>query len=585
MWLPLSILGLLVGGILVVDAGLYGGAVVTGEGQKLPANPFAAPFLLVGGRATWSVASTMIAGGIAVVLLVGGLAIAAGLGRRAGRRSRVDHKGRLMGSGADIAQLSEQTAAGQAARFGVANSIGVFIGVSVAGSRNLWADFESVVLQIWGPRQGKSSTQVIPAVMDAPGAVLTTSNKPDVIDATREHRAKIGRVWAFDPQQISGDTATWWWDPISYVTDDTKARALAGIFATAGLDPDAKRDPYFDPTGEDLIADLLLAAAIGNKPITTVYAWLQHGAPQEPLDLLRAHRGGIFELNAGALEEKYNKAPDEKSGVFGTALKMMQSLKSYSTREWVNPVAGTTGSERRPKFDPAEFVRSSDTLYLLSIEGAGSAAALTTALTAAVAEAAEEYAMQCKGRRLPVPLILALDEVANVAPWPELPRKYSHYGSKGIIPIAFLQSWSQGAQMWGAAGMEMIWSAATVKVVGSGISEDAFLRKVSNLIGEHKFDTVSESRSKTGTTRSFNPDGGKESILSVAELQEMPIGRIVVFRAGARTTLARTVPWKEGPHREAIEASLAIHEPDGSPFAARTPITEPGRAPTGEDTA
>lgn len=558
--------------LIVPIAGIYGGSWLSRDGQALPANPLSAPFLLIGNRITWSTASTLVAVGLVVILLGSAAAVLVLRARRSGTRSRVDHKAALMGRGADIQQLSKQAAAKAAARFGVTGSVGVFLGVSVAGARELWADFESVVLQIWGPRQGKSSTQVIPAVVDAPGAVLTTSNKPDVIDATREIRAQVGTVWSFDPQQISGDAATWWWNPLSYVTDDAKARTLASLFSAAGRDPSAKRDPYFDPAGEDLIADLILAAAIGGKQIVDVYAWLQHGSPSEPLEILRAHRGGIFALNAGSLEEKFNMSPDQKSGVFGTATNMMQSLKLQSIRQWVNPTTG----EQRPHFDVHAFVRSTDTLYVLSKEGEGSAAALTTALTVAVAAAAEEYAMQCKGRRLPVPLLMPLDEVANVCPWPDLPKKYSHYGSKGIIPIAFLQSWSQGVGLWGTEGMDMIWSAATVKVVGSGISEEGFLRKVANLVGEYTFDTVSESRGKSGTSRSFNKDGGKENIMTVSDLQELPIGRVVVFRAGARSTLARTVPWQNGPRKAEILASLAKHEPDGTtPRQAATALTAP----------
>ncbi|XUK61110.1 TraG-D-C domain-containing protein [Plantibacter sp. RU18] len=569
---PIALLAAIVLALAVPIVGIYGGSLLSRDGQQLPANPLSAPFLLIGNRVTWSVTSTVAA--VAFVLLLVGGVVAVVLLRSRGRgsKSRVDHKAALMGRGADIQQLSEQAAGKAAARFGITGSIGVFLGVSVAGGRRLIADFESVVLQIWGPRQGKSSTQVIPAVLDAPGAVLTTSNKPDVIDATRESRSKLGTVWSFDPQQISGDAPTWWWNPLSYVTDDAKARTLASLFSAAGRDPSAKRDPYFDPAGEDLIADLILAAAIGGKEIVDVYAWLQHGKPSEPLEILRAHHGGIFSLNAGSLEEKFNMEAGQKSGVFGTATNMMQSLKLQSIRQWVNPAPG----ERRPHFDVHAFVRSSDTLYVLSKEGEGSAAALTTALTVAVAAAAEEYAMQCKGRRLPVPLLMLLDEVANVCPWPDLPKKYSHYGSKGIIPVAFLQSWSQGVGLWGTEGMDMIWSAATVKVVGSGISEEGFLRKVANLIGEYTFDTVSESRSKGGTTRSFNKEGGKENIMTISDLQELPIGRVVVFRAGARSTLARTVPWQNGPHKDEILASLALHEPDGSaPSVAATALTAP----------
>ena len=57
---------------------------------------------------------------------------------------------------------------------------------------------------IWGPRKGKTTSRAIPTIMAAPGAVLVTSNKRDVVDATRDPRARRGRVWVFDPQAIAG---------------------------------------------------------------------------------------------------------------------------------------------------------------------------------------------------------------------------------------------------------------------------------------------------------------------------------------------------------------------------------------------
>ena len=75
----------------------------------------------------------------------------------------------------------------------------------------------------------------MPAILDAPGGVLVTSNKRDVVDATRDVRAKAGPVWVFDPQAIALEEPTWWWNPLSYVTDEVKAAKMAehiGALAT-----------------------------------------------------------------------------------------------------------------------------------------------------------------------------------------------------------------------------------------------------------------------------------------------------------------------------------------------------------------
>lgn len=558
--------GLVVLVLLVLDAGIYGGSWLSGDGQKLPSNPVSTPFLLVGGKVGWSGASTAAAVGALVLLLaVAGLIVWAVMRSRRGR-SRIDHKAQLMGTGKDIKMLTQPAVTASARRFGVKEAIGIFLGVTVAGLRKIYADFESVVLQIWGPRQGKSSTQVIPYVLDAPGAVLTTSNKPDVIDATRLARSQRGQIWAFDPQKISGDAPSWWWNPLSYVRDDERALKLAEIFMLAGRGPGVTGDAYFDGEGKDMLTALFLAAALGKKPISVVNEWINQGKPTEPARLLREKENGLYAAYASALEAQLRYEPAQRDGVVGTAKAMVQTLKFVSTLQWVNQMSE---SDSRPQFSPEKFVRdATDTLYVLSKEGGGSAAALTTALTVAVADAAEEYAMTQPRRRVPVPFVMPLDEVANVCPWKDLPDKYSHYGSKGIIPIAFLQSYSQGEELWGEKGMRKIFSASSVKVIGSGIDEEDFLGKMSSLIGDYTYDTRSDSSSKTGRSSSVNPDGGKERIMTVADLSAMPIGRSIVKRSGTPAVMIKTVPWQTGQHADDIWLSLNIYDPTPESKAA-----------------
>lgn len=120
---------------------------------------------------------------------------------------------------------------------------GVPIGKHLLSGQNLYAKYEDMHVDIWGPRSGKSSSRVIPAILEAPGAVLTTSNKRDVVDATRDPReAKGGKVWIFDPQKVADGENTWWWDPLSWVTDEVRAADLAAHFAAGDDGLDAKKD-------------------------------------------------------------------------------------------------------------------------------------------------------------------------------------------------------------------------------------------------------------------------------------------------------------------------------------------------------
>ncbi len=541
----------------------------------LPSDPFALFFGLLGDEVTWPGSATWIlAISLAVVAVVGSLiAVVAVRARR--RRSNVDGAAAYMGRGRDLRAMSKSGAKATAARLGVTGWLGVPIGVTVAGKRPLYGSPEDMHVDIWGPRTGKSTSRAIPAILSAPGPVLTTSNKRDVLDATRDIRATHGRVWAFDPQRIALEEATWWWNPLSYVTDDVKAAKLAEHFATASRAGDARADPYFDNAGQDLLAGFLLAAAVAGLPITKVFTWTTTPGDETPVDILRAHG---YDQMADAVDGQVNGESRRRDSVYGTAAQMASCLKVRAIAHWVTPVGDNMAGDRRPQFNPHDFVQSSDTLYSLSKEGKGTAGPLVTALTAATVEAAEELATTQPGGRLSTPLLGVLDEAANVCRWHALPDLYSHYGSRGIILMTILQSWSQGVEVWGRDGMRKLWSASNIAVYGGGVKEPEFLGELSQMIGD--YDKHTTSRSIGRGSRSTSHQVQRERTLDVADLGALPRGRAVVFASGAPATLIETVPWMTGPYASAVRASIAAHDP-ANRFAAPV-VAASGPAPAEE---
>jgi type IV secretory pathway TraG/TraD family ATPase VirD4 len=536
--------------VAVIVAATHLAVWVDGSHQRLAGNPVALIGDLVRGRERWPARIVPIAA------TLGGLLIAvAGVvawGMRGFWRANVDRAARWTGQGKEIGRLSSRAATRVATRLGV-RTPGLPIARAVRGGQMLWAGWEDAAVDIWGPRTGKTTSRAIPSILAAPGAVLATSNKRDVVDATRDVRARQGPVWVFDPQEIADEAPSWCWNPLSYVLDERRAAELADVFASCSRDAGAKTDAFFDTAGQNLVAYLLLAAALERRPLTQVYLWLTQPNNDEPAVGLREHGYAVI---ASALQAQINAPEKQRGGVFGTAQEMCSFMTNRGAMRWVindpdRPV---------PVFDPHAFAGSCDTLYSLSKEGKGSAAPLVTALTLAVCEAAEDRAKRCRAGRLPVPMVAVLDEAANVCRWRKLPDLYSHYGSRGICLLTILQSWSQGVEVWGRDGMRKLWSAATVKVYGGGVSEVEFLEEISKLIGDYDLLARQEThgvRQGRSTSRSVR----RERILDVADLGSLPPGRVVVFASGSRPVLARSVPWMTGADADAIRASIAAHDP------------------------
>jgi type IV secretory pathway TraG/TraD family ATPase VirD4 len=416
---------------------------------------------------------------------------------------------------------------------------------------------------IAGPRTLKTSAYTVPAVLAAPGACLATSNKRDVVDITWSLRARLGTVWVFDPQGVAKTVQSFWWNPLTYIAavddrgralrnpdgtvaaSEVRAKKLAGQFATSSRPEGAKLDAYFDPTAEDLIGLLLLAAACGELQITAVYEWLVDPAEKDPVELLNVNR---FPLHAKALR-KLSQLPDkQREGVYGTAQTLMGFLRLRSVTPWITEQPGM------PQFHPEQYARSTDTLYPLSKEGEGSVGALVAGLTMATMDALEDYATMSPGGRLAVPFVGVLDEAANICKLRNLDLQYSHYGSRGIILFTILQSWAQGADVWGANGIEKLWSSANNKLYGGGVDDDKFLRRLSDLIGTAEIVQRSQSVGRGGRTVSRSIH--ERPILTVAELRELPKGRAVLFSSGTPAVLIHPLQWFTGPQADEIQAAM-----------------------------
>lgn len=537
------------------------GSALAHDGQRLPANPFELVLGLLTHKVTWPAPSTWILAGLGLVVLLLVALVARGVLRRRSKRSRVDAAARHMARGRDLQALSLRGATATAERLGVKGSPGVPVGRTVLGRQMVYGSWEDMHIDVWGPRTGKTTSRAIPAILAAPGAALVTSNKRDIVDGTRDVRAADGPVWVFDPQAVALEEPTWWWNPLSYVTDEVRAARLADHFASGSRGPDAKTDAYFDPAGQDLLAGLLLAAALDHRPITQVHTWLSRPADDEAVDILRDHG---YAQTANAVGGVVNAPEKQRGGVYGTALQMASCLTNRQIARWVTPQGE---GDPRPQFDPAGFVASKGTLYSLSKEGKGTAGPLVTALTVAVVEAAEELAVHSPGGRLATPMVGVLDEAANVCRWRELPNLYSHYGSRGVVLMTILQSWSQGVEVWGRDGMRKLWSATNIKVYGGGVAETEFLNELAQLVGEYRYTNTTQNRSRQGTSYSHDNDR-KERTLDVSDLAALPRGRAVMFASGTPAALLETVPWMSGPQAEAVRASIAAHDPANQPAPA-----------------
>ena len=185
-----------------------------------------------------------------------------------------------------------------------------------------------------------------------------------------------------------------------------------------------------------------------------------------------------------------------------------------------------------------------DSLYLLTREGAGTAAPIVAApgRPPAAHHRGRGHRLRRTGRSTPVRAVL--DEAANICPIRNLPDLYSYFGSMSIQVLSFLQSYQQGVHIWGRAGMDKLWSAATVKLIGAGVHDPAFCEDLSRLVGDHDVATWTHQHGRHGhVSTSTRP----ERILSAADIAWLHKTQAVLLSAGRKAGMIRLLPWYTEP--------------------------------------
>ncbi|WP_031008916.1 type IV secretory system conjugative DNA transfer family protein [Streptomyces sp. NRRL F-5727] len=423
---------------------------------------------------------------------------------------------------------------------------GILVGNLAGTRREVRMGFEDVAVAIMAPRSGKTTSLAIPSILAAPGPVLLTSNKAagDAFTATFDARAAVGRVWSMDPQQIAHAAREMWWNPLADAKTLDGANRLAGHFLAASVDASQQGD-FWSKAGSNILSQLFLAAALDERPITDVMQWLAFPADRRPLDILRDHK---FTAVASQLKGTVEGPPETRDGIYETARQYASALLNSEIAAWVTPQKDV------PEFRPTNFVTSNDSLFLLSKDGGGGASALIAACADSVMRAATAQAERAGGRLDP-PMLAILDEAANVCKISDLPDLYSHLGSRGIIPITILQSYRQGQKVWGDTGMDAMWSAATVKIIGSGIDDPDFADKLSRMVGDHDVETVSTSHSESGKSTSVSMR--QERILPADAIRALPKGSALCLATGMRVAMLDLRPWYAEPGADELAAASA----------------------------
>lgn len=105
------------------------------------------------------------------------------------------------------------------------------------------------------------------------------------------------------------------------------------------------------------------------------------------------------------------------------------------------------------------------------------------------------------GKPLDPPLLIVLDEAANIAPLPDLDVIAATGAGQGVQLLTVLQDLAQAYDCWGRERADTIINNHRALLVGSGVSDARTLEAVGRLLGDQQVEQRSHTKGDGATPR------------------------------------------------------------------------------------
>lgn len=379
---------------------------------------------------------------------------------------------------------------------------GIYLGASERGAAR--AAPQRSVLVLGPSRSGKTSSLIIPNLLLTERAVVATSTKDDVLRTLA--RARPERVsLLFDPSGTvdpppgvrrvgySPLRAAGTWDGAVLA-----ARSLVEAARHSRVD---RADDHWTERAAALVAPLLHAASLERTSLGALASSVDERQGDRALALLRERYGPKHPASA-LLGGVLSSEDRELSSIWSTASGLLAGLRTDAARR----------AAREPPLDIDRFLAGGHHLHVVAPSRHQAVTApLVVGLLEEVVDAT--YRDHRRGARL----LLALDELANVAPLPRLARLVSEGGGQGVLTVAALQDLSQARTRWGPAADGFL-SLFPTTVVLPGIADRGTLELLQALGGRTHSPTPSIQRDRRGRNRGHTVTWVERDVASVADL-------------------------------------------------------------------
>jgi type IV secretion system protein VirD4 len=330
-----------------------------------------------------------------------------------------------------------------------------------------------------------------------------------------EDRSKEGEVLLYDPLATTGlDRAAW--SPLGSCSTWAGARRVAADLAAVVRESSGSMTDgdFWYSMAAKLLAPLFLAAATNGYLMSDVVTWVDEQDLTLPLGMLTA-RGATGA--AQALHATMGRDDRQRSAVFTTAETVIEAFADPDVAACEAP-----GLAASAEIDASRLLDASHTLYLCApAHDQRRLRALFATLVTQVISEAYRRAMET-GKGLDPPLLVVLDEAANVAPLAELDVLASTAAGHGVQLVTVWQDFAQLNARYGAKGPSVV-NNHRAKLFLSGIADPGTLEHASQLAGDEDRNVRSRTVDHYGSSSTTDASSPRRLVAPDA-LRRLPPG-------------------------------------------------------------
>lgn len=372
---------------------------------------------------------------------------------------------------------------------------------------NIKLSYEKSLRIIGSMGSGKTFYILTPLINNHHSFAIITSSKVDILHLTNNNSKNN---YIFDPQElITEEHQLFYWDIIHDAKDYKLSELIAGTLIKSYQKTNSTTSQFFNTQSQIILTILLYISETFSDFL--IYAFQLSDKKIQEKILNKLKKQDIPHLDT-KLNGIFGTAKETFTSVHATLINVVNILSQKHIIDYFN-------NAKKYESDIFKLIKSKSKLYIFGQEDSTSLTSLITTFIEVLLYKIDKHTVKLDNKKYNPPILLCLDELANICPIPSLKQRVSEGRGKGICVVYALQAWASMVEKYNYNIAKQLDGYTNATLIMPGLNEIDFLNDISRKIGKSFVDDRSTTRHRG--VYSLSNRQVKREIMPVEELRQV----------------------------------------------------------------